>query len=64
MALPGELPFSRGDRVSRLGCVSRKPHLRDRGATILSPGIPAAATRATPTPPAPSWPPAAAQSTG
>jgi hypothetical protein len=27
MPLPGELPFSRGDRVSRLGCVGPKPHL-------------------------------------
>jgi hypothetical protein len=31
MALSGKLPFSRGDRVSRMGCVGPKPRLRGRG---------------------------------
>jgi hypothetical protein len=33
MALSGKLPFSRGDRVSRMGCVGPKPRLRGRGPT-------------------------------
>ena len=37
MALPGRLPFSRGDRTSRVGCVSPRPRLlstRLRGAYV------------------------------
>jgi hypothetical protein len=56
MALPGGLPFLAGSRVPD-GCVCARPHLRGRGAAVLSFGISAAAARRAPAPPVPPVPP-------